>query len=206
MGWNAFSLQHHSALWRWETTFQLYPQLCTQRAADLSPSSVIPIPAYDMHAYLINLTWYHNWLQGATVEFHFELTHWGMYRNGVNQYCANVVAICVLVSPKPQVVIPKKWKVLHMIYPLEYPTKRTHIAWGITTATFSFNGKLMLTTCTTYQQCYYFSPLACTNTTFSFDVFMPQNLTIFALLFPYTHTFLNHTLHVHSCLTYPVIP
>ena len=50
----------------------------------------------------------------------------GVHEKGVNQYCTNVVAICVLVSPKPQVVTPKKWKVLHMTDSLESPTKRTH--------------------------------------------------------------------------------
>ena len=51
-------------------TFQLCPQLCTQRAADLSPGSVIPIPAYDIHAYLINLTWYCSKLNYLVVMCH----------------------------------------------------------------------------------------------------------------------------------------
>ena len=58
---------------------------------------------------------YHNWLEGAVVELHFELYYWsiGASDNGPNSdtYSADMMQIWVLVPPKPCVVMPMKHKV-----------------------------------------------------------------------------------------------
>lgn len=85
-----------------------------------------------MHGGLIDPHFYRSRLSGALVEMHFELTHWSMRGKndeaGRDTYTADVVALCVLVPPKPVVVTPKKRKPLANIDPMESPTKKTRTA------------------------------------------------------------------------------
>ena len=90
--------------------------------------SVNPVPAYDMHGILIPPTLYRNRLSGATVELHFEVTHWAMKgRNGKassDTYVADIVAIRVLVPPKPTLVTPRKRKIYDRMDPFASPSPR----------------------------------------------------------------------------------
>ena len=43
---------------------------------------VFPIPAYDLQGHLIPPIQYHNWLEGAVVELHFELNYWSIGGKG----------------------------------------------------------------------------------------------------------------------------
>lgn len=89
---------------------------------------VIPVPAYDMHGHLINPQFYRARLVGAIAEVHFELNHWPMKANATKNepscdtFAADVVAIRVLVPPKPVIVTPRKHKVAHKMDPMESPT------------------------------------------------------------------------------------
>ncbi|KAG6824516.1 hypothetical protein H0H92_006634 [Tricholoma furcatifolium] len=87
---------------------------------------VNPIPAYDMHRYIIHPTFYRTCLVGAIVELNFELTHWAMKsRNSeaaCDTYTADIVAVHVLVPPKPTVITPRKRKVFHKMDPLSSPS------------------------------------------------------------------------------------
>ena len=95
---------------------------------------VNPIPAYDMHGYLIPPNLYRSHLAGAVVELHFELTHWLMKgRNGevsCDTYAADIVVIRVLVLPKPMLVTPRKRKVFDKLDPFASPSprKKAHTA------------------------------------------------------------------------------
>lgn len=90
--------------------------------------SVNPVPAYDMHGLLIHLLSYRNRLAGATVELHFEVSHWSMKgRTGepsCDIYAADMVAIRVLVPPKPILVTPRKRKVFDKLDPFASPSPR----------------------------------------------------------------------------------
>ena len=94
----------------------------------LTTHVVNPIPAYDMHGYLIPPNMYHNHLAGAIVELHFELTHWSMKgRNGeasCDTYAADIIAIHVLILPKPTLVTPRKRKVFDKLDPFASPSPR----------------------------------------------------------------------------------
>lgn len=82
-----------------------------------------------MRGDLIDPPLYRSRLCGAIAEVHFELTHWSM--RGKNNdpdrdtYTADVVAIRVLVPPKPTMVTPKKRRVLDRMDPMESPTKKS---------------------------------------------------------------------------------
>jgi hypothetical protein len=98
----------------------------TELQAMVDSHQINPIPAYDMHGHLIHPMFYRNRLLGAVVELHFELTHWSMKGKndepGCDTYTADVVAIRVLVPPKPTLVTPRKRKVYHRMDPLESPS------------------------------------------------------------------------------------
>ena len=87
---------------------------------------VNPIPAYDMHRYLIPPNLYRSHLAGAIIELHFELTHWLMKgRNGevsCDTYAADIVVICVLILLKPTLVTPRKRKVFDKLDPFASPS------------------------------------------------------------------------------------
>jgi hypothetical protein len=92
----------------------------------LDTYSVNPIPAYDMHGHLIHPLSYRSRLSGAVVELHFELSHWSMRgRNGepsCDTFAADMVAIRVLVPPKPTLVTPRKRKVYDKMDPFASPS------------------------------------------------------------------------------------
>jgi hypothetical protein len=95
--------------------------------------SVNPVPAYNMHGHLIHPLSYRNRLAGAIVELHIELSHWSMKgRTGepsCDTYAADIVAIHVLVPPKPILVTPRKWKVFDKLDPFASPSshKMAHL-------------------------------------------------------------------------------
>lgn len=94
----------------------------------LQTHSVNPVPAYDMHGYLIDPLSYRNRLAGAIVELHFELSHWSMKgRAGeasCDTYAADIVVIRVLVPPRPTLVTPRKRKVFDKLDPFASPSPR----------------------------------------------------------------------------------
>jgi len=106
---------------------------CEELVTMFQTHSVNPIPAYNMHGYLIHPLSYRKQLAGATVELHFELSHWSMKgRNGeasCDTYAADIVAICVLAPPKPILVTLCKCKVFDKLDPFASPSpcKKAHL-------------------------------------------------------------------------------
>jgi hypothetical protein len=92
----------------------------------LNTHSVNPIPAYDMHGHLIHPLSYHSQLSGAVIELYFELSHWSMRgQNGepsCDTFAADMVAIHVLVLPKPTLVTLHKCKVYDKMDPFASPS------------------------------------------------------------------------------------
>ena len=97
----------------------------------LTMHSINPVPVYDMHGHLVSPNFYRNRLVGAIVELHFELTHWAV--KGWNDsascdtYTADVIAIHVLVPPKPVNVTPRKQKIYDKMDPFASPSPHKKI-------------------------------------------------------------------------------
>ncbi|KAI5989725.1 hypothetical protein EDD15DRAFT_2198409 [Pisolithus albus] len=63
-------------------TFEQWPLTCERNRAELltlkSTHHLLPIPAYDLEGNLLKLSTYWRYLQGALIEIHFTLSHWGI--------------------------------------------------------------------------------------------------------------------------------
>ncbi|KIK25546.1 hypothetical protein PISMIDRAFT_9547 [Pisolithus microcarpus 441] len=80
-----------------------------------STHRVLPVPAYDLAGNLIHPTAYRRFLQGALVEIHFTLSHWGIAGVRRDVYSGEIQFIHLLDAPIPASCAGRKRRIpLHL--------------------------------------------------------------------------------------------
>ncbi|KAI6152800.1 hypothetical protein EDD17DRAFT_1635375 [Pisolithus thermaeus] len=79
-----------------------------------STHRLLPVPAYDLDNDLIRPSAYRRSLQGALVEIHFTLSHWGIAAVRRDVYGAEIRQIRLLVPPVPLSPVKKRRIPLHL--------------------------------------------------------------------------------------------
>ncbi|KAI6023031.1 hypothetical protein BKA83DRAFT_4272446 [Pisolithus microcarpus] len=80
-----------------------------------STHRVLPVPAYDLAGNLIHPTAYRRFLQGALVEIHFTLSHWGITGVRRDVYSGEIQFIHLLDAPIPASCAGRKRRIpLHL--------------------------------------------------------------------------------------------
>ncbi|KAI6011813.1 hypothetical protein PISMIDRAFT_103949, partial [Pisolithus microcarpus 441] len=84
-------------------SFERWPLTRERHRAELlklkNTHRILPIPAYDLVNDLLKLSTYHRYLQGALVEIHFSLTHWGIAGIKRDIYGGEIEIIWLLEPP-----------------------------------------------------------------------------------------------------------
>ncbi|KAI6004719.1 hypothetical protein EDD15DRAFT_2359476 [Pisolithus albus] len=92
---------------KWPLTRERHrPQLLSLKATH----RLLPIPAYDVQGNLLKPSTYRRYLQGALVEIHFTLTHWGIAGVKKDVYGGEIELIRILDAPQhiPSPVLKRK--------------------------------------------------------------------------------------------------
>lgn len=113
-------------------SFELWPLTKERTRAELlglkASHRILPLPAYDLAGDLIRPSAYRRSLQGAIVEVHFTLSHWGIAGAKRDVYGGVIQLIRVLVPPTPTSVTTRKRKLaLHIDDDNSPPTKITKV-------------------------------------------------------------------------------
>ncbi|KAI5997162.1 hypothetical protein EDD15DRAFT_2364660 [Pisolithus albus] len=89
-----------------------------------STHRILPLPAYDVAGNLIRPAAYRRCLQGAVVEVHFTLTHWGIAKAKRDVYGGEIQLMHVLVPPPTPTSPSKKRKLAQHLEPDETPAAK----------------------------------------------------------------------------------
>ncbi|KAI5990475.1 hypothetical protein EDD15DRAFT_2369893 [Pisolithus albus] len=107
-------------------SFQLFPLTNEKNRAELlalkSTHRIVPLPAYDFSKDIIRPGAYWRLLQGAVVEVHFTLSHWGIATAKRDVYGGNIEKIRLLVLPTSS--SSKKRKVTFHLDSEDMPTQK----------------------------------------------------------------------------------
>ncbi|KAI6126361.1 hypothetical protein EDD16DRAFT_1702720 [Pisolithus croceorrhizus] len=99
-------------------SFEMWPLTKESNHPELlslkSTHRLLPVPAYDLNNDLICPLAYRHSLQGALVEIHFMLSHWGIAAVHHDVYSAEIWQIRLLVLPVPLSPIKKRRIPLHL--------------------------------------------------------------------------------------------
>ncbi|KAI5981832.1 hypothetical protein EDD15DRAFT_2182600 [Pisolithus albus] len=109
-------------------SFQLFPLTNEKNRAELlalkSTHRIVPLPAYDFSRNIIRPGAYRRLLQGAVVEVHFTLSHWGIATAKRDVYGGNIEKIRLLVLPTSS-SSSKKRKVAFHLDSEDMPTQKS---------------------------------------------------------------------------------
>ncbi|KIK12662.1 hypothetical protein PISMIDRAFT_18584 [Pisolithus microcarpus 441] len=100
-------------------SYQLWPLTRERHRAELlalrHSHRLCPVPAYDLANDLLIPSTYRSCLQGAIVEIHFTLSHWGIATTKRDVYSGLIQRICILVPPVASAAAGNKRKLpLHL--------------------------------------------------------------------------------------------
>ncbi|KAI5995129.1 hypothetical protein EDD15DRAFT_2195752 [Pisolithus albus] len=100
-------------------SFEQWPLTKERNRAELlalkSTHRIQPVPAYDLADNLIHPNAYRRFLQGALVEIHFTLSHWGIASVRRDVYSADMELIRLLDAPTPSSCAGRKRRIpLHL--------------------------------------------------------------------------------------------
>ncbi|KAI5983548.1 hypothetical protein EDD15DRAFT_2202033 [Pisolithus albus] len=100
-------------------TFQQWPLTRERHRAELltlkSTHRLLPVPAYDLEGNLLKPSTYRRYLQGALVEIHFTLSHWGIAGAKRDVYGGEIELIRLLEPPRASSAPVQKRKLpLHL--------------------------------------------------------------------------------------------
>lgn len=109
-------------------SFERWPLTRERHRADLlnlkNTHRILPIPAYDLANDLLKPSTYRRYLQGALVEIHFSLSHWGIAGVKRDVYGGEIELIRLLEPPLGSTSPDRKRKIPLHLAPDEPPHKK----------------------------------------------------------------------------------
>ncbi|KIK25255.1 hypothetical protein PISMIDRAFT_9645 [Pisolithus microcarpus 441] len=110
-------------------SFKLWPLTkewtCVELLGLKASHCILPLPMYDLAGNLIRPSAYCCSLQGAIVEVHFTLSHWGIASAKRDVYGRVIQLICILMPPAPTSVTTRKRKLALHIKDDDSPSRKT---------------------------------------------------------------------------------